>query len=126
MSDLLRQANSSASAVSSRGGIFLVHLHWECYLDTSSPCFPNISTVRLDSLSKKSGFNFRFATMPMPDASGIERRHLRKMTGIRFFFLSEAIGYKVDVQTIVLQLSSALALTAIATLITDFCLQYAL
>lgn len=113
-------------AVRDRGGIFLVHLHWECFLDSSTPCFPNISTVRLDSLSQKSGFNFRFATVPLPDANGIERRNLRKMTGIRFFFLSEAVGYKVSLQTIILQLSSALALTTIATFLTDFCLQYEL
>jgi hypothetical protein len=122
--DLLAQANTTYDAVRDRGGIFLVHLNWECYIDSSTPCFPVVSTRRLDSRSLKSGFNFRSATPPLPDANGIDSRNLRKYIGLRFFFLSEAIGYRVSLQTIVLQLSSALALTTVAAVITDFVLQY--
>lgn len=60
--ELLALANTNYKATSARGGIFLVHLKWECYLDTSAPCFPNVTTRRLDNSSLKSGFNFRTCT----------------------------------------------------------------
>eukprot|EP00698_Gefionella_okellyi_P002616 TRINITY_DN12452_c0_g1_i1.p1 TRINITY_DN12452_c0_g1~~TRINITY_DN12452_c0_g1_i1.p1 ORF type:complete len:393 (-),score=71.11 TRINITY_DN12452_c0_g1_i1:114-1292(-) len=125
LAELLALAGTNASdpLTINKGAILLVTLDWVCYI--SSPvCLPTVKVTRLDNPLSGGGFNMRTVSYTRDGSSGLLMRDLYKYTGIRVFIVSTGRGYMVSVAAIVLQLSSALAMTAIATAATDFILQY--
>jgi len=122
LNDLLNMTGTAQSNIRERGAILLVILRWKCFI-SSTFCFPKVEAHRLD-LPEGAGFNMRTVSYSRDIVTGTLTRDLYKYMGVRIFFVSRGIGYAVSVSAIVLQLSSALALTAIATAVTDFALQY--
>jgi P2X purinoceptor 4 len=120
--ELLHLTQTQYSDIIMRGCILLVKLHWECYM-SDDLCQPTVSAMRLDNASLPTGFNFRMPSYYRDPQTNLVR-DLFKYTGVRIFFVSEGIGYMVSVPTIVLQLSSGLAMLTIATVVTDFVMEY--
>lgn len=121
--DLLRMTDTRYEDIAQRGCIVLVRLKWNCYLDSADTCFPVVESARLDNRTVKTGFNVRFPSY-YRDANSTLHRDLFKYVGIRFFFVSEGVGHIVSPSAIMLQLSSCLAMLAVATAITDFTMQH--
>jgi cellulase/cellobiase CelA1 len=56
--------------------------------------------------------------------NGVVKRDYRRFISIKFILRSYGKGYKVSILLIMLQISAALALLKVATLITDFIILY--
>ena len=125
LGQLLTMTATSYDDIQTRGCILLVKLDWECYLNSDDVCTPVVRATRLDNRTVNTGFNFRMPSY-YRDPQGALSRDVFKYAGVRIFFSSQGVGYIISIPTIVLQLSSALAMMTVATLVTDLALEYVL
>lgn len=123
LGDLLAMTGTTYADIQERGCILLVTLSWECFLNSQTVCSPRVTAARLDNPRVSSGFNFRMPSYYRDD-TGELHRDLWKYTGVRIFFVSSGVGYIFSVPTMVLQLSSGLAMMTIASVVTDFVMEY--
>eukprot|EP00742_Colponemidia_sp_Colp-10_P002536 GILJ01002710.1.p1 GENE.GILJ01002710.1~~GILJ01002710.1.p1 ORF type:complete len:385 (-),score=55.23 GILJ01002710.1:152-1306(-) len=127
VADLMEIAGTTFEAVKDSGAIFDVLLYWSCNLDLSSRCSPSLVVTRVDASStnpRGSGFSYRRAVYYGSGDS--ESRDLYKMTGIRFLVRSTGVGYRISMEAVMLQLSSAMSLLTVAQVVADFMMLYIL
>jgi len=110
-----------------------VQIDWSCNLDLGADkCRPAHSFSRIDTVGMaSSGFNYRRAiyfnqnlTLDTPPTQIFPQRVYTKLYGIRFIFHITGTGRKFDFATTVITIGSGLAFLGIATIATDFFLQY--
>jgi P2X purinoceptor 4 len=122
---LTNNANTTYDKIRDRGAIIKVTIRWSCNLDRWNPddsCSIQYSALRMDDSTINDGNNFRFVSTYKNN--GVLNRDLTKFYGVRIFFESIGNGYRVSAIQIILQLSSGLALLAVATLVCDILIQY--
>jgi len=128
ISDMLK--NQNFTAIQQIGAIVNVKIDWTCNLDDGvSLCRPTYQFLRVDTGgSASSGFNYRqtiyFGENFTATNQFFSRRVYSKLYGIRFVFQIIGIGRKFDPATTVVTIGSAAAFFGIATIATDFVLQY--
>ncbi|XP_055338957.1 P2X purinoceptor 4-like [Paramacrobiotus metropolitanus] len=121
---IVQQANVSLSEIAVRGGIIGFDISWNCDFDYDEEyCVPHYSFRRLDNKDDKvaKGWNFRHAYYYY-DASGIQRRDLVKLWGIRFVFNVNGRAYKFSPVNFAMNLGSGLGLLGIASVVCEFVL----
>eukprot|EP01012_Entosiphon_sulcatum_P067129 TRINITY_DN96665_c0_g1_i1.p1 TRINITY_DN96665_c0_g1~~TRINITY_DN96665_c0_g1_i1.p1 ORF type:complete len:403 (-),score=51.58 TRINITY_DN96665_c0_g1_i1:30-1238(-) len=99
------------------GAILKVTVEWDVNINTQRAQI-SYSSTRLDNAALGNGFNFRTCDH-YKDTNGIARRDLYKYFGFRIFLQSTGTGYKISIPSIVLNISSGIALLGIATVIVD-------
>lgn len=87
------------------------------YRNTKDACDISYKVKRLDNATIGDGLNFRSPVSY--EVNGTRYRDLIKYYGIRIFIESKGIGYAVNFASIILQISSGLALLVVATTICD-------
>jgi P2X purinoceptor 4 len=126
VNDIIEQTGNQYSNLSMLGAVIAVIISWDCNLDYSiDNCNPNFQFIRvddtdIDSISK--GYNFRYAYYYYLEENSqlIHYRDLKKVYGIRFFFLLAGQARKFDIVPLIINIGSGLALLSIATIICDF------
>mmetsp|Transcript_24519 Transcript_24519/g.61722 ORF Transcript_24519/g.61722 Transcript_24519/m.61722 type:complete len:365 (+) Transcript_24519:394-1488(+) len=115
--DLLRMANVDANKIAKHGALLLVTMLFDCEMDDSA-CLSSVEAVNIDS---KTGYNF--ARSVYYNEGGVEKRDLVRYFGVRIAVQSIGEGAKRSFSMIVLQVSSAIALLAVARTAADFFLE---
>eukprot|EP01028_Stygiella_incarcerata_P001516 TRINITY_DN12687_c0_g1_i2.p1 TRINITY_DN12687_c0_g1~~TRINITY_DN12687_c0_g1_i2.p1 ORF type:complete len:431 (-),score=79.84 TRINITY_DN12687_c0_g1_i2:49-1341(-) len=122
--DLLRLGNMIHSAgltytqVVNNGMIMRVHVDWDCDLTEGAnkdSCTTKFHVTRLDD-----NYNMRYSHYQDNGAT----RDVYKAYGVRILLESTGKGTKISIVAIILQLSSGLALLAIAELLADVIILY--
>eukprot|EP01122_Echinamoeba_exundans_P009564 TRINITY_DN3414_c0_g1_i2.p1 TRINITY_DN3414_c0_g1~~TRINITY_DN3414_c0_g1_i2.p1 ORF type:complete len:420 (-),score=32.15 TRINITY_DN3414_c0_g1_i2:41-1234(-) len=128
--NLTSWAGADFDKVRQVGAVFAMMFHWECDLDGSTYCQPNIAMARLDNpVYNKitSGFNFRYARYYYKQNSTgawSQYRDLYKVYGVRFIFMVSGLGRAFDLATTMTTVGSGLALMSVATVATDIFVLY--
>jgi len=119
------------SDIHKTGAIMNIKIDWSCDLDLGiGLCTPQYYYIRTDTGGSASvGFNFRrtiYVTGNSTNSSAplFSQRMYTKFYGIRFVFQIQGTGRKFDVVTTVITVGSGVAFFGIASIATDFILQY--
>ncbi|CAD7965874.1 unnamed protein product [Amoebophrya sp. A25] len=118
LSDLLRMANLKVEDIQKNGAVVLVSLVFNCEMDEEA-CVSSLESVNVDT---KTGFNY--AKPLYYSEGGVERRDLVRTFGVRVVLQAIGDGAKMSFSMIVLQVSSAIALLAVARTAADFFLEH--
>ncbi|CEM32630.1 unnamed protein product [Vitrella brassicaformis CCMP3155] len=121
LEDLLRFANLHLDDVRENGAVVQANVIFACDLDEKNEdeqCQTELNTALVDATS---GFNYRFNHYYYED--GTRKRDAYRMYGVRVVTEAAALGAITSVGQIILQISSALALLGVATMVADFFLQ---
>jgi P2X purinoceptor 4 len=117
----VNNVNTTYDKIKARGAILRVQIQWKCNLDkwdNNEACSINYESERMDDSRINDGINFRVSNL-LGDT-----RDITKMYGVRIFFESVGVGYRFSLITIILQVSSGLAMMVVATFICDIAIQY--
>jgi len=122
---------SNFSDIHKTGAIMNVKIDWTCDLDLGlGLCTPQYYYIRTDTGGSASvGFNFRrtiYVTGNSTNSSAplFNQRMYTKFYGIRFVFQIQGTGRKFDIVTTVITVGSGVAFFGVASIATDFILQY--
>jgi len=115
--DLIRMANLDPEEVIENGAVIIANALLQCKLDSSS-CTSRVETINVDT---KSGYNYVYNHIYF-DESGVRRRDVLRMYGIRLLAFATGFAVKTSFSMIVLQTSSGIALMMIAQTVADFVL----
>lgn len=119
--DILRMARldpDDPDAVRENGGVVHMNVIFDCDLDLQT-CESKLASSNVDTVT---GFNHVWNNYYY-DEEGNRKRDSYRMYGIRFLAFATGIGHKTVFPMIVTQIASALALSTVAGLITDFWMQ---
>mmetsp|Transcript_13465 Transcript_13465/g.31660 ORF Transcript_13465/g.31660 Transcript_13465/m.31660 type:complete len:347 (-) Transcript_13465:50-1090(-) len=111
--DILRMANLDDEEVMENGAIIIINAIITCHLDSES-CDVKFESRNVDT---KLGFNYKHWHTYYEN--GIRKRDSFRFYGIRFMTFTTGFGSKTSFGQIVLQMSSAICLTSVATSIAD-------
>jgi len=118
--DILRMANIQYESIIEHGAIVLVNTIFFCNMN-SETCETHVHSTNVDT---STGFNYQHDHVYYEN--GIRKRDTYRMYGIRLITFTTGFGKKTSFSKIVLQLSSAIALTNYATYAADACMLYLL
>jgi len=126
LEDIVKRAGWSFDEVRDKGAVILGKVYYACNLDIHNGrnCRPHIDFFRVDVEQNglhtfSSGFNFRFIRNQTPSS-----RTLVKVYGIRLLFERSLTASKFDLTATSTTIGAGLALLSVATVVTDFLLQY--
>lgn len=116
LNNILEMTGIEPSDIGSNGATLIVNSLFDCDLD-SRECSVNFRMVNVDTTT---GFNH----VDTHDywENGVHKRDTRRMYGIRVLTFATGVGARVSLSAIILQLSSAIALCAVARTMADFVL----
>jgi len=117
---ILTSAGTNLSAVLDIGAVIGVQIDWTCNLDNQA-CSPVHRFTVFNAGSGSQGFNFRTV---LYSSGNLSSRLLIKYYGLRFIFVILGTGARFDFAATVVTVGSALTFLTVATLLTDFILQY--
>ena len=120
LGDIVAYAGYNFTKVAYKGGIFAVHIHWECNFDYhEDECTPEYSFQRIDSpdapLSR--GYNFRYSRYFV--SNGKRYRTLTKAFGLRFVIHVRTSAGKFHIIPLLLNIGAGFALMALANIWCD-------
>jgi len=127
--ELLVLAHTSYDTVRSTGCTISVSFMWNCFVDGSSTCHPQMQVARMDINPVRvggRGFQYSYANYYRPTAGAEETRDLYTVNGVRVLLSSRGEGKKVSITAIMLQLAIAIALLWTANMVADFLMLHVL
>ncbi|XP_073673459.1 purinergic receptor P2X, ligand-gated ion channel, 8 [Garra rufa] len=123
LGDIVNKTGHSFEKIALNGGSIGILVEWSCDLDKDSDCRPNYNFIYLGNLTKKIGFNFRFARYSI-DAAGQKRRTLYKVFGIHLDIMVCGSARKFCIIPTIINIASALTLMAASSYLCDIMLLY--
>jgi len=124
--DLLELAGTTYDMVKQTGCVLSVSLEWNCYVDDTADCIPEVRVQRLDLSEYARGFSFQTADRYTQAAGDPDMRDLYTFKGVRLLLSSRGVGKKVSVAAIMLQISSLIALMWLANYAADLMMLHVL
>lgn len=116
--DIVRMANLKVDEVAENGAIIVMNSFFKCDFDHTD-CEVSFRMANVDT---KTGFNYVHNHYYL-DGTAMKRDTYR-LYGIRLAAFATGVGERISFSLIVMQLSSAIALLAMATSAADFVLAY--
>jgi len=124
VADILRVADTDISSIAAKGAIILCTISYDCNLDIGvKHCedHPRFSFLRIDDEKETTEYQ---ANTYLPNTNSSVARIVNKRMGLRILFVLEAQAGKFDLYTLTITIGSGLSLLGLATLGTNFCMQY--
>ena len=123
LSDILELGNIDYEEIKITGGVIRIKIAWDCSITWSNSCSPKIESKRLDDISGVP-IGFAFDRYFYYTENGEKYRDYLNTTGIRIVVESSGRAYAVTLNSIILNVSSALNLTMLTPRIVDFLMIY--
>ena len=125
VNELLTLAGTSYESVREAGCTLSVSFLWNCKVDQTKLCAPQVQVSRMDLNERRRGFKYTYAHYYRA-AGGAQTRDLYTVSGIRILVTAQGEGRKTSVEMIMLQISTAIALLWLASYAADFLMLYVL
>ena len=123
LSDILKLGDLKYEDLKATGAVIRIKLKWDCHITWSNSCTPTVVSERLDGVSGKP-LGFRYDRYFYYKDQGLEYRDHLNVTGIKIQVESSGRAYAVTINSIIINLSSAINLTMITPRIVDFLMLY--
>merc|ERR1719265_1932043 len=101
--------------ISELGAAIEVQFVWDCNVNRDK-CVPHIQARRVDSIFDPNNIGFKFS---YPRYTGVDKRNLITVRGIRFYIRTLGTGQMVSISAIILKVSTGLTLLGLAPIIAD-------
>mmetsp|Transcript_4859 Transcript_4859/g.4733 ORF Transcript_4859/g.4733 Transcript_4859/m.4733 type:complete len:204 (-) Transcript_4859:8-619(-) len=124
VSDILEKADTKYEDIKDTGAVIKVKLHWECDATWSPSCDPDITAERVDNSTGGEAIGFYYSRYIYYEEERVKYRDHWNSTGIKFVLSSTGKAYALTLNSIILNLSSAVTLTTITPRIVDFLMLY--
>lgn len=111
---LIRMANVDQEELVQNGGVMLMNALFNCDLD-SGVCDTQVEAQNVDTVT---GYNYVYNHVYWQD--GIRKRDSYRMYGIRLMAFTTGLGVKASFSSVVMQISSGIALLTVAEVVADF------
>lgn len=127
LGDIVEYCGDNFTAVGYRGGIYGIHINWDCDFDKNpDTCAPSYNFERLDKAGSllSRGYNFRYSTYHV--INNKRYRTLTKAFGLRFHVLVHSKGGRFSIVPLFLNFGAGIALMVVADIVADFIVTYCL
>lgn len=123
LSDILKFGDMKYEDLKETGAVIRIKLDWNCDITWSNDCSPNLISERLDNILE-TPIGFYYDRYFYYTENNEEYRDHLNITGIKIIVESSGKAYAVTINSIIINLSSAINLTMITPRIVDFLMLY--
>ena len=117
--DILEKGGIKFSDVKNSGAVVRIRIDWDCDVTWHDSCSPTVTSDRLDEVSGAS-LGFTYDRFLYYESNNVMYRDYWNITGIKIIVESSGRAYAVTLQSIILNVSSALNLTMLTPKLVDF------
>jgi hypothetical protein len=117
--DILSKGGIKYHEIKNTGAVVRIRIDWDCDVTWKDSCSPSVTSDRLDDVSGRT-LGFTYDRFLYYSESNTDYRDYLNITGIKIIVESSGRAYALTIQSIILNVSSALNLTMLTPKIVDF------